>query len=70
MIKLKQRKDAIELEEHWYYLIQDEKLHPLISAEVRNSQEISKLRKYLIEFILQIGDRLKQRTLTMQIAVK
>lgn len=61
---------ADQLQEHWDYLIQDEKLFPTIQDQIRNNTEISKMRKYLIEFILNIGDKLNQRTLTMQIAVK
>lgn len=60
---------GVPLSEHWEYLIKDESNQEPISQEVRSCPEIAKLRKYLIEFILQIGDRLKQRTMTMQIAV-
>ena len=44
-------------------------MHKPISYSIRNSSEISKMRKYLIDFIIHIGDRLKQRTLTLHIAI-
>ncbi|CAI2361253.1 unnamed protein product [Moneuplotes crassus] len=62
-------RDAYQLQEHWEFLVKDEKQYPPISDEIRNDPDVSKMRKYLIEFILQVGDRLKQRALTMQIAV-
>lgn len=45
------------------------RMHKPISYSIRNSSEISKMRKYLIDFIIHIGDRLKQRTLTLHIAI-
>jgi hypothetical protein len=47
----------------------EETIHKPINYEVRSSSEISKMRKYIIEFIFQIGERLKQRSLTLQVAV-
>lgn len=44
-------------------------LHTPIPSQLRDDPEVSKLRKYLIDFILGIGDRLKQRRITLQIAV-
>ncbi|CAI2363042.1 unnamed protein product [Moneuplotes crassus] len=62
-------RDFAQIQEHWDFLLQDEKVSPLMSDTLRSDPEVSKMRKYLIEFVLQIGDRLSQRTLTMQIAV-
>ena len=61
---------GIPLKEHWDFLIIDEeKLHKPIPYSIRTSNEISKMRKYLIDFIISIGDRLRQRTLTLHIAI-
>lgn len=61
---------SVSIAEHLYYLLKDEEyLFVKYSLQQRGSSDISKMRKYLIEFIFQIGDRLKQRTLTLQIAI-
>ena len=60
---------GIPLAEHWHYLIVDERSCPQMGEELLESSEISKFRKYVIEFVQLLGDRLKQRSLTIQIAI-
>ena len=57
----------LPLEEHWVELIKDEVL--LCQPFTKEQSGFTDLRKSLIEWIFNLGDKLKQRSLTLQLAI-
>ena len=57
----------IPLEEHWLWLIKDQKV--LYTPFQHKNTKFSNLRKSIVEWIFHLGDKLKQRSLTLQLAI-
>lgn len=57
----------LPLEEHWQELINDEAV--LCQPFTKTQTGFTDLRKSMIEWIFHLGDRLKQRSLTLQLAI-
>lgn len=57
----------LPLEEHWAELLNDETT--LCTPYPKGQYDFSDLRKSIIEWIFHLGDKLKQRSLTLQIAI-
>lgn len=55
------------LKEHWNHLIQDEP--SLCQPFTKDKAGFADIRKSLIEWIFNCGDKLKQRSLTLQLAI-
>ena len=57
----------VPLEEHWNTLLEDEAM--LFTPFSKSTSGIAELRKSMIEWIFNLGDKLKQRSLTLQLAI-
>ena len=57
----------ISIDEHWEYLKNDE--DTLCQPFTKEQSGFTDLRKSLIEWIFNLGDKLKQRSLTLQLAI-
>jgi hypothetical protein len=57
----------LPIEEHWNTLLEDETT--LFQPFTKDLSEITELRKSMIEWVFNLGDKLKQRSLTLQLAI-
>lgn len=57
----------IPLEEHWLTLVEDEAV--LCQPFTKTQAGLADLRKSMIEWIFNLGDKLRQRSLTLQLAI-